>query len=186
MPDLKLNEHLLPYAGQLAERDLGDIDLVVMHCTELPDLATARDYGERIHYAGSGTGNSGHYYIDRNGATECWVPPERVAHHVRGFNERSIGIELVNRGRFPHWLRSDHQAMIEHYAPPQLEALLQLLKRLQNALPSLTHIAGHEDLDREQVPAEDNPSVTVSRKLDPGPRFPWESVLEASGLLRYR
>ena len=31
----------LPYAERLAPREPGDIDLVVIHCTELPDLATA-------------------------------------------------------------------------------------------------------------------------------------------------
>src|SRR3546814_11398454 len=75
------------------------VDLVVIHCTELPDLATAREYGERVLHTGSGTGNSGHYYVDRNGDCHRFVAPDRVAHHVRGYNPRSIGIELVNAGR---------------------------------------------------------------------------------------
>ena len=57
----------LPYVNALATRELGDIDLVVIHCTELPDLALAREFGERVLYADSGTGNSGHYYIERDG-----------------------------------------------------------------------------------------------------------------------
>ena len=93
--------HPLPYVDALAARELAEIDTVVIHCTELPDLATARDYGERILYPASGTGNSGHYYIDRDGGIDEYVPPERIAHHTRGWNPRSIGIELVNIGRFP-------------------------------------------------------------------------------------
>src|SRR5690606_31644970 len=127
----------LPYASKLALRELADIDLVVIHCTELPDLATAREYGERVLYPGSGTGNSGHWYIDRDGSTVQYVPPERIAHHVRGWNPRSVGIELVNRGRFPHWLDSRHQAMDEPYTEAQIEALLALLRQLKQTLPAL-------------------------------------------------
>jgi len=166
----------LPYAGLLDARPLDQIDLVVIHCTELPDLATARQYGEQVRYA-SGTGNSGHWYIDRDGATLCWIPPERVAHQVRGWNPRSVGIELVNTGRWPHWLHAGHQAMDEPYPPAQITALVALLTQLRQTLPALRFIAGHEDLDTTQVPAEDDPSVRVPRKRDPGPLFPWDAVL---------
>ena len=90
----------LPYEERLAERPASQVDLVVLHCTELPDLATAREYGERGLYD-SGAGNSGHYYIDRDGSVHLFVRPNRVANHTRGYNPRSIGIELVNTGRFP-------------------------------------------------------------------------------------
>ena len=36
----------LPYESRLEQRPLSQVDLVVIHCTELPDLATAREYGE--------------------------------------------------------------------------------------------------------------------------------------------
>ena len=176
-------EQPLPYVEQLDARDPARVDLVVIHCTELPDLATARAYGERALYD-SGTGNSGHYYIDRDGTVLRYVPEDRTAHHVRGFNPRSIGIELVNTGRFPHWLDSRHQAMDEAYPEAQVEALVALLNRLAGELPALRHIAGHEDLDRDQVPASDDPAVLVKRKLDPGPRFPWPRVLASVPLQR--
>lgn len=173
----------LPYVAQLDPRSLAQVDLVVIHCTELPDLAAAREYGERVLYD-SGTGNSGHYYIDRDGTVLRYVPDDRIAHHVRGMNRRAIGIELVNTGRFPHWLDSRHQAMDEAYPEAQIDALVALLERLAGELPALRHIAGHEDLDREQVAASDDPSVRVNRKLDPGPRFPWPRVLAAIPLQR--
>ena len=178
-----INDWPLPYVAALETRALADIDLVVIHCTELPDLATAREYGEKVLYA-SGSGNSGHYYIDRDGALHRFGPENRVAHHVRSFNPRSIGIELVNRGRWPDWLYSRHQAMDEPYPEVQIAALIALLRDLAARLPGLALIAGHEDLDTAQVPATDNPAVLVPRKRDPGPLFPWPQVLEAVPLRR--
>jgi len=168
----------LPYESRLQRRELGDITLVVIHCTELPDLATAREYGERVLYD-TGAGNSGHYYIDRDGRIEQYVALERVAHHVRGQNAHSLGIELVNRGRYPHWLDSRHQAMDEPYPEAQLQALEQLLRWLRGTLPALVEIAGHDALDTTLEPASDDPSLRVHRKLDPGPMFPWPRIRAA-------
>jgi N-acetylmuramoyl-L-alanine amidase len=173
---------LLPYNDRLDRRDLSTIDLVVVHCTELPTLAEARVYGERILYAGTGTGNSGHYYIDRDGAVYQYVDDDRVAHHVVGHNPRSIGIELVNRGRYPHWLHAEHQEMTEDYPPAQVAALIDLIADLRRRLPGLAAIARHSDLDQAWIPAADEPARQVRRKVDPGPRLPWDRVAAASGL----
>lgn len=173
----------LPYVDLLTTREIADIDLVVIHCTELPDLAMAREYGERLLYD-TRTGASGHWYVDRDGTIVEYVPATRVAHHVRGHNARSVGIELVNRGRFPHWLDSRHQQMDEAYPHPQIEALLGLLAHLHATLPGLRAIAGHEDLDRDRVAASDTPARTVARKRDPGPLFPWTDVLARVPLTR--
>ena len=184
MPRPALRIEPLPYADALAARPSGEIDLVVVHCTELPDLAMARDYGERVLYPASGTGNSGHYYIDRDGGIVEYVDPARIAHHTRGYNPRSIGIELVNIGRYPHWLDSRYQAMDEAYTEDQIEALVALLRDLHARIPSLALIAGHEDLDLDEVEASDDPELKVRRKRDPGPRFPWQRVLAAVPLER--
>ena len=174
----------LPYVERLATRPREAIDLIVVHCTELPDLPTARQYGERLLYD-TGTGNSGHYYIDRDGSVHRYVDVERIAHHVRGYNPRSVGIELVNIGRYPHWLAADRQSMDEPYTEAQIVALLGLLESLQREVPSLEFIAGHEDLDTTRVPASDDENVLVHRKLDPGPLFPWDQVMHAITLQRF-
>jgi N-acetylmuramoyl-L-alanine amidase len=175
----------LPYVSLLPERPASAVDMVVIHCTELPDLATAREYGERVLYE-SGAGASGHYYIDRDGSIYRYVPGTRVAHHVRGHNPNSIGIELVNLGRYPDWWHAGRQTMTEPYPQAQLDALRALLAQLRQDYPQLRLIAGHEDLDLARLPATDDPSVEVPRKLDPGPMFPWTEVLDGSGLQRIK
>jgi N-acetylmuramoyl-L-alanine amidase len=176
VPDLPIDIAPLPYEHRLATRPLAH--------TELPDLATAREYGERVHYEATRTGNSGHFYIDRDGSVHRWVAIDRVAHHTRGCNPRSIGIELVNTGRYPHWLAAAHQAMDEPYPDAQVASLVALLHELAEAVPTLRHIAGHEDLDTTEVAASDDPTRRVRRKRDPGPLFPWEHLLQRITLAR--
>ncbi|TBR38814.1 MULTISPECIES: N-acetylmuramoyl-L-alanine amidase [Dyella] len=185
MPAPTVHDQLLPYVDCLSERPLEAVEMVVIHCTELPDLALAREYGEKVMHD-SGAGNSGHYYIDRDGSTYRYVPDNRVAHHVRGRNANSIGIELVNLGRYPHWWDSRHQTMTEPYADAQIDALEGLLADLRARLPRLKQIAGHEDLDTARLPASDDATREVPRKLDPGPLFPWDRVLAHSELERVR
>lgn len=168
----------LSYTQRLECRRNDDIDLVVIHCTELPDMATARIFGEKIHHPESRTGNSGHFYVDRDGSIEQWVPMDRVAHHVRGFNSKSVGIELVNMGRYPDWFKSDHQQVTEPYPDIQLEALAALLNQLEKELPALKNISGHSDLDTDMLPSEDRPEIEIRRKIDPGPLFPWSVIMD--------
>ena len=184
LPPLPVVIDPLPYELRLDARPLSQIDLVVIHCTETPTLTSAREFGEKVLYEGSGTGNSGHYYIDRDGSITLYVRPDRVAHHVRGYNPRSVGIELVNTGRYPHWRDSKHQAMDEPYPEAQIAALLGLLAQLRTQLPNLRYIAGHEDLDTAMEQALDDPDVQVPRKRDPGPLFPWQRLIPDLGLER--
>jgi len=177
-------ENPLAYVARLDFRTPDSIRRVVIHATELPDLATAREYGERIHHEQSRTGNSGHFYIDRDGSVEQWVPLDRVAHHVRGKNADSVGIELVNQGRWPDWHDSSRQKFEEIFPDAQIQALIELLAMLERKLPALAEIAGHDQLDQDLVGASDAPGLRVRRKLDPGPLFPWSRVLEATGLRR--
>lgn len=179
-PEVTVNA--LPYVEFLETRPLSDIDLVVIHCTELPDLVKAREYGERVHYPKTRTGNSGHFYIEQNGRLEQWVPLGRVAHHVKNFNKNSIGIELVNVGRYPDWFDSRNQIMKQPYPPVQIGSLLVLLKSLSEQLPSLSLISGHSVLDLTMIRATDDENVQVRRKQDPGPMFPWRDILAMSPL----
>ena len=182
---LKILPRPLSYIAQLESRSTDGINLVVIHCTELPDLDAARNRGEKEIYPVSRTGNSGHFYIDRDGSIEEWVPVSRVAHHVRGHNLKSIGIELINSGRYPHWFNSGHQQMTEPYPHTQIQALVVLLLALTEKLPGLVQVVGHDELDTALIPADDNPNIMIRRKLDPGPCFPWHAVLSGVPLDRF-
>ncbi|MEO7064154.1 MAG: N-acetylmuramoyl-L-alanine amidase [Dokdonella sp.] len=186
MPTLAIQDWPLPYEERLAERPSSAIDLVVIHCTELPDMTMAREFGERIHYSGTRTGNSGHYYIDREGKVFRFVADNRVANHTFSYNPRSIGIELVNIGRYPHWGDSRYQAFTVAYTKAQIDSLRALLAQLRNDHANLHWIAGHEDLDRRMEAASDDPAKLLRRRQDPGPLFPWAEVVEGSGLERMR
>src|SRR5262249_5623246 len=129
--DIAIHEWPLSYESRLERRALDSINLVVIHCTELPDLAMAREFGERVRYTNTGTGNSGHYSIDLDGSVHRFVAPDRIAHHVYNHNSRSIGIEIVNVGRYPDWNDSRHQAFTAPYTQAQIDALLALLRKLR-------------------------------------------------------
>jgi N-acetylmuramoyl-L-alanine amidase len=101
---------------------------------------------------------------------------------VRGYNERSLGIELCNPGRYPDWHDSGSQRMEHSYSASQLEKLTRFLNELTEYLPGLKHISGHEHLDVERIPASDDPAIRIRRKRDPGPLFPWPDVLSATRL----
>ncbi len=181
---LPVHEQPLPYVSQLPLRAVTLIRRVVIHCTELPDLSTARTYGERAHYD-DGTGHSGHYYINRDGNCYCYVPGTRIAYHARGYNTDSIGVELVNRGRYPNWFDSRQQRMTEPYTNVQIASLCAWLQQWREEFPELRYISGHEDLDTERVQASDDPSQQVLRKCDPGALFPWDTVLASCQLERF-
>jgi len=183
MPAITIHDWPLPYEERLDARPASAIDLIVVHCTELPDLKLAREFGEKVRYE-KGTGNSGHYYVDRDGSIFRFVANTRVANQTFGYNTRSIGIELINTGRYPHWNDTRYQAFTEPYTSEQIASLRALLAQLKNDLPNLRWIAGHEDLDRRLEPASDDPNTLLPRRQDPGPLFPWREVIDGTGLER--
>lgn len=175
--NMKIIDHLLPYNDNLEKRDVDTIDMIVLHCTELPTLAEARQYAEKILYKKTRTGNAGHYYIDRDGQVYRYVKDDRTAHHVKGYNGQAIGLEIVNRGRYPHWFVSTRQIPTEEYTPGQIESVIRLITYLKKKYPGISTLKRHSDLDREKIKAEDKPEILIRRKIDPGPLFPWEEVL---------
>lgn len=171
-------DRLVSWNDQLEGRTPNHINLIVLHCTELPSLEHARRVAERSSTDPEGRCVAGHYYVDRDGRIYRFVEDLRIANHVRGHNRESFGIELINRGRYPHWFSSRHQTPTEEYPQEQVAAVIDLITYLSGLYPALESIARHSDLDQRLVPAEDDPSTMVRRRIDPGPLFPWERILE--------
>ena len=111
---------------------------------------------------------------------------------VEDFNDRSIGIELVNvgylcgdtycesegRGEEFEWYFKEEEgeegfcgarnAVWEKYPDEQMESLANLVAEIvlrHNILIDREHIIGHDEID-------------PCRKKDPGPAFPWEEFIE--------
>jgi N-acetyl-anhydromuramyl-L-alanine amidase AmpD len=105
---------------------------------------------------------SAHYLIGADGHIYQLVSDQLRAWHggpghwgtITDINSASIGIELDNNGATP-------------FARPQIASLLRLLADLTTRLHiPPTQVLGHED-------------VAPTRKIDPGPLFPWRQLAAA-------
>ena len=102
---------------------------------------------------------SAHYVIDAHGrVTQLVQEQDRAWHAGRSYwrgetdmNSHSIGVELANDGAQP-------------FPMLQMSALVDLLQGIMNrwSIPK-QNILGHSD-------------VSLGRKIDPGPRFPWSQL----------
>ena len=164
----------LTWINDLPLRDPEDVNLVVIHATEEPEIKNARNLAET-----SEDLIGAHYYIDRDGSVEEWVPITRAANHTRGHNRRSIGVELVNLGRYPDHFSSNRQVPSDPFPEAQIESLEQLFRQLRRECSNLSEVEPHSRLDVREVSASDDASVMVRRRIDPGPLFPWARVERA-------
>jgi N-acetyl-anhydromuramyl-L-alanine amidase AmpD len=102
--------------------------------------------------------------IDRDGTVRSSVPEEQVAHHVYRHSARSIAIELINDG--------DGN---DPFPEEQLAALVVLLRGIEQRHGiGRGGVVRHSDLDLARLSCD----RAQRRKVDPGPAFPYESVLD--------
>jgi len=104
---------------------------------------------------------STHYLINRKGNITRMIDEKYIAWHAGkskwknfiNLNNRSIGIELVNKG---------HQFGYENFSKKQILKLILLCKILIKRYKiKKTNILGHSD-------------IAPLRKMDPGEKFPWQ------------
>lgn len=142
---------------------------VVIHATGGPDCDPLRRFrggtldGIVAHFLRHQGRISIHYIIGRDGEVVRMVPESMVAHHARGQNADSVGIELVNDGdgRDP-------------FADAQIVALTSLLRDILDRY-GLTEsdIRTHAELDDSYLSCNGR---RIKRKQDPGPAFPWTTL----------
>jgi N-acetyl-anhydromuramyl-L-alanine amidase AmpD len=149
------------------------VDMVVIHSTGGPtcDARTGKPIwvgagtlGKNMRHIEAHPKLGIHYMIDRDGTLRASVPEDQVGHHAFGVSGRSIAIELINDGDG-----------LDPFPEAQLESLVKLLRDIVKRR-GITRdgIQRHSDVDHGRLSCD----RTQRRKVDPGPAFPHESILD--------
>ena len=133
--------------------------VIVLHYTEQDSVEQSL---ETLRSRNSGGRVSSHYLVGKDGKTYQLVSDAKRAWHagagswgaITDVNNASIGIEIDNDGKSP-------------FPDAQIDSLIVLLRDLTTRLRiPPTQIIGHSDL-------------APTRKIDPGPLFPWKRLHDA-------
>lgn len=118
--------------------------------------------GERLSY---------HYYINQMGEVFAWTPPEYQAWHAGA--SKMNGKEGCNR--FTFGIALGGAAHLE-YPQRQIISCGQLVARLMSQYGIKKEwVQGHDEV--RSAWNDDNPTDQASRKVDPGPLFPWDELM---------
>lgn len=133
--------------------------VIVLHYTEQDSVEQSLD---TLRSRNSGGRVSSHYLLGKDGKIYQLVSDAKRAWHagagrwgaITDVNNASIGIEIDNDGKSP-------------FPDAQIDGLIVLLRDLTTRLRiPPTQIIGHSDL-------------APTRKIDPGPLFPWKRLHDA-------
>ncbi|MEI2796322.1 N-acetylmuramoyl-L-alanine amidase [Pseudoxanthomonas sp. F11] len=133
--------------------------VIVLHYTEQDSVEQSLD---TLRSRNSGGRVSSHYLLGKDGKIYQLVSDAKRAWHagagrwgaIADVNNASIGIEIDNDGKSP-------------FPDAQIDSLIVLLRDLTTRLRiPPTQIIGHSDL-------------APTRKIDPGPLFPWKRLHDA-------
>ncbi len=146
------------------------VDAIIVHTTGGPECRKGQ-----VDFGTAGTVNSMksyfeqhaelgiHYLVGRDGQVAKSIPEGQVANHAIGWNERSIGVELINKG--------DGK---DPFPEAQIGALVGLIKEIrQRHRIDIANIKGHTEVDQRTFECG---GKKVKTKQDPGPLFPWDRV----------
>jgi len=141
------------------------VDRVVLHHTG--DRSAEQTYGTLVD-----RGLSVHYIIDKDGTIYYLLDESLRAAHAFGFNDRSIGIEIVNLGT-----KSDA------FTDEQYRSVERLLRDIAERWPQISydsqHILGHYQTSKIVCDNKVRYSVrsdAVCGKYDPSPNFDWSRI----------
>ncbi len=161
----------------------GVVDAVIVHSLGGPDCSQGAPFFRRI----DGDARdwittfrrlpivSIHYVIGRDGQVEAGIPETLAASHAIGWNQRSIGIELVNNGDG-----------VDPFPAAQIRALTALVRAIRVRHPAVipARVLRHSDVDHSTFSSSRHGEACAAfrRKLDPGDAFPWDAFV--AGLAR--
>ena len=146
---------LKSYSFSKKARNIREIKLLIIHYTGMQSM---RESIKRL--ISTKHQVSCHYLISREGKIFQMVEDNRVAWHagkskwgkLENLNDKSIGIELVNKG---------HKFGYQKFSRKQISALVKLCTQLKRKYKIKNRfILGHSD-------------IAPLRKSDPGEKFPW-------------
>lgn len=156
---------------------------LVFHYTyedQSPSLNALTSGGVSAHYLIPGPGQQGPsgplvmQLVDES--RRAWHAGSSAWQGRRNINDTSIGIEIVNRGPYPMNAATLTQALMSgdaqgipwhEYDETQIEALIALSQDI---------IARHQ-IEPWQVLGHSD--IAPTRKIDPGPAFPWKRLYDA-------
>lgn len=156
------------------------VDAVIVHSLGGPDCRNGSRFFKRIDGDADTWAQrfaklplvSIHYVIDRAGAVASGIPEMLAASHAIGWNQRSIGIELVNNGDG-----------MDPFPQRQIQALLELIRDIRHRHPEVApeRVLRHSDVDRTTFAdaRHGRGCSAFRRKLDPGDAFPWDDFKRA-------
>lgn len=149
---------------------------------------TTVDYAQSLEALTAQEGLSAHYLVTRHGdssaphddariiqlvdeADRAWHAGESYWQHRSRLNDQSIGIEIVyspHCGTVSQPSYEKQACIFPDYDPRQISQLITLIKDILARNPDIdpTAIVGHSD-------------IAFNRKMDPGPRFPWQRLYQA-------
>lgn len=140
------------YYGKLVyRRRHKDVNRIILHHTGDSEASkTFRTLRKR--------GLSVHYIVDRDGTIYYAVDEKWLAYHAIGYNEGSIGIEIVNTGK------ADMQ-----YTNEQYNSINALGRDIARRWPSI-------EWDNEHVIGHYQATTPEAGKWDPSPNFNWARI----------
>ncbi len=158
-------DHVWRPSPNFGER-LSDVDILLLHYTGMKNGSAAVNW-----LCAEESGVSCHYLVDVDGSITQMVSEDKRAWHAgksywKGnddINSASVGIEIQNEGSS----LTDIVENMPNYPDVQIAAVIALSK----------DIIGRHKIPAERVLAHSD--VAPGRKVDPGPKFPWEKLAQA-------